>query len=132
VIVLDASAAVELLLNTATGKSIAARLRPETVTVHAPHLIDVEVTQVLRRYVLAQALSAERAVMALDCLRDLDLTRYAHEPFLPRMWELRANLTAYDAAYVSLAEALGAVLLTCDARLARAPGHVAQIEVASG
>ena len=67
--------------------------------------------------------------MALEHLRQLDVLRYAHEPLLPRIWDLRQNLTVYDAAYVSLSEALDAPLLTCDARLAGAPGGVARIEV---
>jgi predicted nucleic acid-binding protein len=95
---------------------------------HAPHLLDVEVAQVLRRFVASGALAAPRAAEALTDLADLPLTRYSHEILLPRIWSLRANLTAYDAAYVALAEALDATLLTADLRLLRAPGHTAHIE----
>ena len=67
--------------------------------------------------------------LALEHLQQFDLARYSHEPFLPRIWDLRSNLTAYDAAYVSLAESLDAPLLTCDAKLATAPGTSARIEL---
>ncbi len=98
-------------------------------SLHAPHLLDVEVAQVLRRYVREKALTAERAEQALEDLSDLPLNRYPHDFLIPRVWELRASLTAYDALYVSLAEALEAPLLTCDRRIASASGHHARIEV---
>lgn len=128
-IVLDASAVIELLLATATGEAVARRIGDPDETLHAPHLLDLEVAQVLRRFVSASILGAPRARSALIDLGDLDLTRYPHDVLLPRVWQLRANLTAYDASYVVLAETLGAVLVTCDARLARAPGHAATVEV---
>lgn len=128
-IVLDASAALELLLNSRTGRRVAARIGSPRLTLHAPHLIDLEVCQALRRLVRAEKLGSARAQEALDLLRQLDLTRYPHEPLLPRIWELRRNLTAYDSAYIALSEALEATLLTCDERLARAPAAAGAIEV---
>ena len=83
----------------------------------------------MRRYVAAKALSAARADEVLQDLSDLPLTRYPHTPLLPRIWELRANLTAYDAAYVALAEALDSRLVTCDTRLAASPGSAARVDV---
>jgi len=125
-IVLDASAVIELLLRTPTGEDIARRIAGETLAV--PHLVDVEVAQVMRRYERARAVTASRARQLLLDLVDLDASRYPHDVLLARVWQLRANLTAYDAVYVSLAEALGAALVTCDGRLARAPGHRAHVE----
>jgi predicted nucleic acid-binding protein len=98
-------------------------------SIAAPHLIDVEIAQVLRRYAAASELDDGRGRQALDDLGDFPLVRYPHEPLLSRIWELRHSLTAYDAAYVALAEALGATLLTRDAGLARAPGHEARVEL---
>lgn len=86
----------------------------------------------LRRYVTAGSIDATTAESALDDLASLDITRYPHEAFLPRGWELRDNLTAYDAAYVTLAEVLGAPLLTFDGRIAVAPGHAAIVDVLPG
>ena len=128
-IVLDASAALELLLNTDGGRLVADRIRDPQLTLHAPHLLSIEVAHVLRRLVATGEVRAARASLALDDLRALDLDRYDHELLLPRIWKLRDNLTAYDAAYVALAEALGATLLTFDERLARAPGNRATIEL---
>jgi predicted nucleic acid-binding protein len=122
VIVLDASALVELILSTPTGKLIATRIADPTEGLHTPHLADVEVVQALRRYVREGTLDANAAADALDDLRALDLQRHAHEPLLERVWEMRENLTAYDAVYVALAEVLDGVLLTCDGPLSRAPG----------
>jgi predicted nucleic acid-binding protein len=127
-IVLDASALIELLLRTRVGREVSRRVASPELTLHAPHLLDLEVAQVLRRYVRIRVLGAARAQLALGHLRDLDLARYPHEPFLARIWSLRENLTAYDAAYVALAEALDAPLLTCDARMASAVGHGVQVE----
>jgi predicted nucleic acid-binding protein len=120
--VLDASALVELLLGTEAGRRVAARIADPTLALHVPHLADVEVTQALRRYVQEGALEGDSAAAALEDLRSLDLERHGHEPLLDRVWALRHNLTAYDAVYVALAEALECNLLTCDGRLARAPG----------
>ena len=126
--VLDASAAVELLLNTASGGRLAARLADEMDIVHTPHLIDLEIAQVLRRYALSGVIDEETAAVALRRWRDFDVERYPHEPLLDRVWQLRANVSAYDAVYVALAEALSDVLVTGDRRLARAPGLAVGIE----
>ena len=97
---------------------------------HAPHLLDLEVARVLRRYVSRGELTESRGREALDVLSVFPLTRYSHEPLLSRIWSLRERLTAYDAAYVALAEALGDTLLTRDRRLARTSGIRTRIEVA--
>lgn len=128
-IVLDASAIIELLLGTARGRAVAARIEDPAVGLHVPHLLDLEVAQVLRRYLRDGELEAAAAAEALADLRSLDLERHSHEPLLDRIWALRANMTAYDAAYLALAEALDATLLTCDARLARSPGARRRVEV---
>jgi len=128
VIVLDASAAVELLLGTERGAAVGARVFDPAETLHAPELFDVEVAQVLRRYERARLIDAARAEAALRDLADLPLERYAHALLLPRAWELRENLTIYDAVYVALAELLAAPLLTGDASLAVAK-HRATIEL---
>jgi predicted nucleic acid-binding protein len=129
VIVLDASALVELLLGTATGRIVATRVADPVIGLHVPHLADVEVAQALRRYTRDGDLGGSDAAAALDDLRALDLQRHSHEPLLARVWDLRQNLSAYDAVYVALAEVLDAVLITCDGRLARATGARARIEL---
>jgi predicted nucleic acid-binding protein len=129
VIVLDASALVELVLHTPAGRTIATRIAEPALGLHVPHLADVEVAQALRRYARDGEIEALAAVMALEDLRALDLQRHAHEPLLDRVWELRNNLSAYDAVYIALAEVLETVVLTCDARLARAPGVARRVEV---
>lgn len=130
-IVLDASAAVEWLLRLPRARPIEQRLSHPDESLHAPHAIDVEVAQVVRRLAARGAVSADRGWQALLDLADLDLERHAQDVLLATMWRLRDNLTAYDAAYVALAEALDAPLLTLDARLAAAPGHEAHVEVLS-
>jgi predicted nucleic acid-binding protein len=129
VIVVDASAVIEVLLNTPSGIQIAERFFDPAETLHAPHLLDVEVAQVLRRYTRTGELDTARGLQALEDLVDFPLTRYPHDLFLLRIWELRHNVTAYDAAYIALAEALGAPLLTRDAALASAPGNRARTEL---
>jgi len=129
VIVLDASAAIEWLLQTPAGIAVYKRIFSPLEPLHAPHLLDVEVAQVLRRYVRDRTLTAQRGEEALEDLRGLPLNRYPHDFLIPRVWELRATVTAYDALYVALAEVLGAVLLTCDGRIASASGHHASVEV---
>ena len=120
--VVDASAVLELLLRTDKAPRLASRLLAGRESLHAPHLLDLEVAQVLRRYAAAGDLSPERGREALADLADLPLHRYPHDVLLPRIWELRQNVTAYDAAYLALAEVLVAPLVTCDSRLSSAPG----------
>jgi predicted nucleic acid-binding protein len=129
VIVVDASALLEVLLNRPSGERIAHRLLDPREALHAPHLIDLEVTQALRRCQAAGEMSPQRARQALLTLVQMPLERHPHWPFLDRIWELRRNITAYDAAYVVLAEVLDAPLLTCDRALASAPGHRAVVEL---
>ncbi len=127
--VIDSSAALELLLDTARGRRLNERIRAESVEIHAPHLVDLEIAQVLRRYVLRGTLDAARGMRALRHWRSLQVERYEHRRFLDRVWELRHNVSAYDAVYVALAEALSTVLLTADRRLAAAPGLAGRIEL---
>jgi predicted nucleic acid-binding protein len=127
VIVLDASAAVELLLETPAGSRVAHRLLYQTMI--APHLIDVEVAHVVRRRVASREVSAADGLRALDDLRRLKLARYAHTALLDRVWQLRGQLTAYDACYIALAEMVRAPLITFDARLAATTGHSATVEL---
>jgi len=129
VIAVDASALLEVLLRTERGARIETRLLSRDESLHVPHLVDVEVAQVLRRYAAAGKLTAERGLEALSDLADFPLQRHPHDWLLSRIWDLRQNVTAYDAAYIALAEALPAPLVTCDARLASAPGHSARVEV---
>ena len=128
-IVLDASAAVEWALGTRTGDAVRARLVAAHRTLHAPHLIDLEIAQTFRRLVAAGVMDAVRADEAQTDFADLALNRHAHNRLLWRIWELRDSLTAYDAAYVALAELLDAPILTCDRRAASSPGHHARFEV---
>ena len=121
-IVLDASAVVELLLGGERAEVVIPWFETEEGEIHAPGLLDVEVTQALRRLVVNGNMEAVRGKAAVEVLQDLPVTRHMETPLLPRLWELRRNLTAYDAAYVGLAEALGCPLLTFDAGLADAPG----------
>jgi predicted nucleic acid-binding protein len=129
VIVIDASAILELLLKRPFAGVIAERLFDPDETLHAPHLLDIEAAQVLRRYARMRPEEAGRCRLALDDFCNLQIQRYAHTILLPRVWQLRNNFTAYDATYVALAELLNAPLLTCDRRLASAPGHDAAIEL---
>jgi predicted nucleic acid-binding protein len=120
VIVLDASAAIDWLLQTGPGKQIENRIYSRGDSLHAPSLLDLEVAQVLRRLVRESTISAPRAEQALQDLLSLRVTRYPHHAFLPEIWRHRHNLSAYDAAYFVLAEKLGATLITRDARLSSA------------
>jgi predicted nucleic acid-binding protein len=128
VIVVDASALLEFLLQTRLGTRVEARLFRDGADFHSPHLVDVEVTQGLRRLVRSGEVSPERAAEAIADLTDLDLHRHAHLDLLTRAWKLRENVTMYDAMYIALAEALNATVVTCDTPLAKAPGHRARIE----
>jgi len=129
VIVLDASAAIDWFLQTPAGQRIENRIYSRNESLHAPHLLDLEVGQVLLRLVREVAVSARRADQAMQDLLDPQVTRYPHFVLLPRIWQLRHNLSAYDAAYVVLAEQLGATLITRERRLASASGHAAPTEL---
>jgi predicted nucleic acid-binding protein len=129
VIVVDASVIVELLLRTPDAGAITARLLDSGETLHAPQLLDVEVTQVIRRYTQRGELSEEHGRAAIEILGVMPVVRYAHQPLLSRMWALRHNLTAYDAAYVALAEGLRATLVTRDRSIARVRGVAATVDV---
>ncbi len=127
-IVVDASALLEVLLRTPAAPAVERRLFDAGESLHAPHLIDLEAAQVLRRYAASGQIIANRGREALDDLASLGLRRYPHDWLMTRVWRLRHNLTAYDAVYVALAEALDAPLLTRDRRLASAAGHQARVE----
>jgi predicted nucleic acid-binding protein len=129
VIVLDASTLVELLLGTEHGRRVAARIADPALGLHVPHLADIEVAQTLRRHVRDREIDHASATAALDHLHALDLERHAHEPLLDRVWELRQNLPAYDAVYIALAEVLDTIVLSCDRRLARAPGMSGRVDL---
>jgi predicted nucleic acid-binding protein len=128
-IVLDASAAIDWLLQTAAGQQIEKRIYSRNESLAAPHLLDLEVTQVLRRLVRSAAVSARRAEEAIHDLMELRIARYPHHLFLHRIWQLRNNLSAYDAVYLGLAESLRATLITRDLRLGSVSGHAAVVEV---
>jgi len=128
-IVVDSSAILEVLLRSQAGLEIEKRIFSPFETLYAPHLLDLEVAQVLRRYCNFGEMESERGQEALEDLVDLPINRYPHNTFLPRIWELRHNMTAYDAVYIALAETLPAPLITRDTRLASAPGHTATIEL---
>jgi predicted nucleic acid-binding protein len=128
VIVVDASVLATALGDDGPdGDCARARLRGERLS--APELVDLEVASVLRRQLRGGGIDVRRADLALADLVALPLQRAPHRPLLTRCWELRANLTVYDASYVALAEALDVTLLTGDERLARAPGPRCRIEV---
>lgn len=129
-IVVDTSAVVDALTARPANPALVERLGHDG-DLHAPHLIDLEVVQVLRRLVASGALTDDRASDARLDFADLSIVRYPHFPFLDRIWELRGNLTASDAAFVALSEALEVPLVTADARIAASPGHRAQVEVFS-
>lgn len=128
-IVLDASAAIEVLLRGPAAEKLEARLFAPGETLHAPHLVDLEIAQVLRRFTIGGQMTAAQGAAALDIWRGIAVQRYGHDILMPRVWGLRDTMTAYDAAYVALAEALGAPILTTDAKFDRTPGHRAQVEV---
>jgi predicted nucleic acid-binding protein len=129
VIVVDASAIVDILLRVPAIDMVAYRLFHSGESLHAPHLLDVEVAHALRRHEARRQAGPTRCRDALDDLTRLRLFRHPHNMLLSRVWALRNNLTAYDATYVALAEVLGAPLLTRDQRLASSSGHHARIEL---
>lgn len=120
---------MELLLRREAYERVAALLLAPGQILHAPHLLDVEVAQVLRRLEQTSALSATRAQEALEDVKALRLVRHAHLPLLDRVWGLRSNLSAYDALYVALAESLDAPLVTTDKRLKASPLHRAEVVI---
>ena len=124
-IVVDASVAVELVLRTPIGLRSARRVFANEL--HAPHLLDIEVLHTLRRLTNLRQLDPPTAQQALESFQEMTVIRHPHGPLLEFMWEMRSSISAYDAAYVALAEALEMPLLTCDAKLARASGHGAKI-----
>jgi predicted nucleic acid-binding protein len=128
-VVVDASAVLELLLATPAGERVARRVLVAGEELHAPHLLDVEVAHVVRRLEAAREIDVAEAGRVLADLLDLPLERHGHAWLLGRAFELRHAVTAYDAMYVALAEALDAPLVTADARLARAHGHRARVEL---
>jgi predicted nucleic acid-binding protein len=127
-IVVDTSAVLSILLGRPEVPGLADRVRSDS-DLHAPHLLDVEFQHALWRLARTGAISDDRASDARTDFADMTVARYPHVPLADRMWELRHNMTAYDAAFVVLAEILAVPLITCDARLARAPGHRAAVEV---
>ncbi len=128
-IVADASAVVEALLGTSAGRAVTQQLFEAGETVHAPHLIDLEVAHVIRRYVAIGDIDEARGRAAIRNMVDIQIRRYPHDVLLHRVWELRGNLSAYDAVYVALAETLDAPLLTRDRRLADAARRFARCQV---
>jgi predicted nucleic acid-binding protein len=128
-IIVDASAVVEFLFATPAGVAVGDRIADAAEEVAAPCLLDVEVAQVVRRWTLAGLISSARGAKAMEHLADLNALRWPHEPLLPRIWTLRHNASAYDAAYVALAESLGGILLTCDRSTAEIPGIHCPVEL---
>jgi predicted nucleic acid-binding protein len=128
-IVVDASAITELLLQTALGTRVEQRLYRKDDDLHAPHLLDVEVLSALRRLVRSGEVLPERAEEAIQDLGALRVVRHGHLDLATRAWELRQNLTVYDAMYLALAEALDATVITCDGPFGATPRRLVRIEV---
>jgi predicted nucleic acid-binding protein len=128
VLVVDTSAVLDALAGADAPSGLIERLADDG-DLHAPHLIDVEILHALRRLSLTGAMSDDRAADVRADFAELALVRYPHHDLADRIWQLRHNLTAYDAAFVALAEALAAPLVTCDARLAAASTHAVEIEL---
>jgi predicted nucleic acid-binding protein len=128
VLVVDTSAILDAIAASAPAAGLVARLSDDG-DLHAPHLIDVEILHALRGLTMRGEITNDRATDARADFAETALVRYPHEPLSDRMWELRHNVSPYDAAFVALAETLAAPLITCDARLAAAAGHNARIEL---
>lgn len=126
-IVVDASALIELLLRLPAARVVQALLLDGGEALHAPCLIDIEVTQAVRRYAMRGDIDDAWGATALADLAALPIQRHAHLPLLQRVWRLRHNLTAYDATYAALAEALDATLVTRDAGLAATTQDLARV-----
>jgi predicted nucleic acid-binding protein len=129
-LVVDTSAIVDALVGQSPKPQLITRLSTDA-DLHAPHLLDVELLHALRRLVSTGRLSEDRAAEARADFADMVILRYPHQPLADRVWELRHNVGAYDATFLALAEALEVPLVTCDARLARAQAHHANIELFS-
>lgn len=128
-IVIDASLAFEIAVATTEGGALSDRIKLADSPLAAPEIIELEFLQTLRRYVWSKEIDAARASGALRIFADMEIQRFVHAPLRPRIWALRDNLTAYDAAYFALAEMLGAPLWTRDSKYMSVPGHAARIEV---
>ena len=129
-IVVDASIVVEVLLRSAAGAALEERLFEGDDALHAPHMLDVEVAHALRRCALHGDIDERHGLDSCRDLAAMSIERHGHQPLLERMWQLRHNLTAYDAAYLALAESLDAPLLTRDSALASVAGHHARVVLA--
>jgi predicted nucleic acid-binding protein len=130
-LVIDTSAILDALAASEPAPGLVERLSKDG-DLHAPHLIDIEILHALRGMRIRDEIQAERADDARTDFAETALLRYPHQPLSDRIWELRHNLSAYDAAFVALAEMLDAPLITCDSRLASASGHEAHIELFGG
>lgn len=119
-IVVDASAILEALLATKFGKTVLAHMQQHMGGIFAPHVIDLEVTSALRRYVLQKDLHGDQAFGLMNDYQCIDIKRVAHEAYLDRIWSLRENFTPYDAAYLAIAEAFDSTIITADKKFARA------------
>ncbi|MBO0764748.1 MAG: type II toxin-antitoxin system VapC family toxin [Hyphomicrobiaceae bacterium] len=128
-IVADASALLAVVLRIEGADAIEAKLFGSGLMLHAPHVLDAEVAHVICRYAATGQIGPQRGRELLADLSDLPLYRHAHDWLLPRVWQLRHSLTCHDGLYVALAEALDALLVPRDRRLAAAPGHHARVEV---
>lgn len=129
VIVLDASAVIELLLGGTRGRLVEGWLTEHEGELHAPSLVDVESAQAFRRLASSGRITSQRGQAAIEILQELPIERHGTRALLPRIWELRLNLTAYDAAYAALGEALACPVVTFDERLASAPGLKTEVAV---
>jgi predicted nucleic acid-binding protein len=127
--VVDASAVAEVVLGFSGSAALSSRLFEPGQTLHAPHLLDVEVAHVIRRYAFIGDIDDDRGRRAIDNLVDFPIRRYPHDALLPRVWDLRGHISASDAVYVALAEALEAPLLTRDGRLAEAVQRFTRVQL---